>query len=248
MYSLLVKDRGFPVHLYLQHMMKIMNMTRAEAAKKLGEFAYGAGLKESVKAPLNNTMSDWLRNPQKTPQWAVISSMRILELLIRIPQSRQEWAFWALARIESNVDLPMPTDAWPEREAQQWLAKAREYNWWYSQRSAIKQTVKDCSNPLLAAKIIYTILGEGSETAKFPDVFFSIDESVLGQEQIASAIKNDVKLSTHQVEHVRHNDKKAQQTYRDINSQISELATNGVIADHNELTITIEGLRLGNGK
>ncbi|MBB6117770.1 hypothetical protein F4826_004749 [Rahnella inusitata] len=240
MYSLLIKDRGFPVHLYLQHMMKFMNMTRAEAAQKLGEFAHTAGLKESIKAPLNNTMSDWLRNPKKTPQWAVVSSMRILELTNRIPHSRQEWAFWAAARIECNLGQSVLPESWPESVANLWLTRARGYNWWYSQRNVIKRTVNKCSNPLLAAKVIYTILGDGSETASYPDVFFSIDESVLGQEQISSAIKHDVKLSTFQVEHVRLNDKNAQQTYLNLNSLIMELVTSGVIKENSKESISIK--------
>lgn len=237
MYSLLIKDRGFPVHLYLQHMMKVMNVSRAEAAKGLGNFAFKAGLKESSKVPLNNTMSDWLRNPQKTPQWAVVSSMCVLEKLNRVPQTDQEWAFWSISRIESgdaNDSLPQ---GWPVTQAKKWLQKAATYTGWYSKRSTIRQAVENCTNPLLATKIIYTVLGDGENSATFPDVFFSIDESLLGQEQIASSLRNEVSLSKFQVEHVRLNDKKAHQIYIDIKQQLKELAAMSVVKEHEDSVI-----------
>lgn len=227
MYALMIKDRGFPVHLYLQHMMKVINVSRTKAAIQLGDFAYNAGLKETAKTPLNNTMSDWLRNPQKTPQWAVVSSMRILDCLGRIPQTEQEWAFWALAHLESSSNM---SSNLPAANVKMWLDRARNYSFWYSQRSVIKHTVKECTNSLLAAKVIYTLLGECSHSASFPDVFFTIDESLLGQEQIASSIRNEVELSKYQVEHVRLNDKKAHQTYKDIKHTVKELSSIGILS------------------
>lgn len=245
MFAILIKDRGFPVHLYLQQMMKVMNVSRADAAIKLGEFAFKAGLKETDKAPLNNTMSDWLRNPQKTPQWAVVSCTLLLEMSGRVPQTNQEWAFWATASTESDAEKKVPAH-WPANEAFKWLEKARTHAFWYNQRSAIKQSVTQCSSPLLAAKVIYTILGEGVNSVRFPDIFFAIDDSLLGKEQIASSIRNEVSLSSYQVEHVRLNDKKAHQSYHDIKQQLLELASVNILEISSTDDITVNNSYISN--
>jgi hypothetical protein len=49
MYSLLIKDRGYPIHIYIQHMKKVRNLTRSEAANYLADYAFNHGLKDTIK-------------------------------------------------------------------------------------------------------------------------------------------------------------------------------------------------------
>jgi len=237
MFSLLIKDRGFPVHIYLQHFMKNMNVSRSDAAKRLGQFAYQANLRSSDSTPLNNAMSDWLRK-MKTPQWAIISSMQLLEKVGRVPKSSQEWAFWALSRIENPVakDLNTPS-GWPEETAKMWLSRAENYHYWYSNRSAIKHCARECESPLLAAKVLYSILGSGDEMTTYPDLFFSIDSSKLGSEQLASTLKNDVNLTMHLVEHVCSQDVESKTMDKSIRSQLATLKNMGLVELDEELNI-----------
>jgi len=225
MFTLLLKDRGFPVHTYLQHMMKVLNFSRSEAGKRLAQFAFEEKLRDSSSTPLNNTMSDWVRT-LKTPQWAVISSMQILEGLGRVPKSNQEWAFWALSRVEKKVasDTNVPEN-WPVELAMKWLEKAERYSYWYNRRSEIKQCLSLCESPVLAAKMLYNILGEEEESCSYADLFFSMDNSKLGNEQVASSGRNNIALNMLQIEHVCLNDADAKRTDSNIKAQLSKLVS-----------------------
>lgn len=235
MFALLLKDRGFPVHIYLHHMMKVMNVSRSDAAKRLSQFAYRTKLRDSANTPLNNTMTDWVRT-LKTPQWAIISSMQLLEKTGRIPKSNQEWAFWAISRIDNKIclDRSVPDD-WPEEQAKKWLEMAERYSYWYNRRSEIKQCMESCESPLLASKMLYNILGEEGESCSYADLFFCLDDCKLGREQVASSVRNDIDLNMLQVEHVCMNDASAKVTDLSLKAQLKTLSLLKIIEQSNIL-------------
>lgn len=224
MFAILLKDRGYPVHLYLQHMMKEINLSRSDAGKRLSQFAYQAGLRDTDSIPLNNTMTDWVRS-LKTPQWAVIGCMQLLEISGRVPKTSQEWAFWAFSRIDNKIatDRHIP-QAWPEETAKYWLERAERYSYWYNRRSEIKKCLGNCENPLLAAKLMYHILGEIDNSCSYPDLFFSLENGKLANEQVASSVRNDVALNMLQVEHVCLNDALAKKIDGSIKAELKTLA------------------------
>ncbi|HCM9477432.1 TPA: hypothetical protein N5N91_004644 [Enterobacter roggenkampii] len=236
MFAILLKDRGFPVHLYLQHMMKEVNLSRTDAGKRLSQFAYEAGLRDTASTPLNNTMTDWVRN-LKTPQWAVVSCMQLLEISGRVPKTQQEWAFWAFSRIDNKIATDRHTPRnWPVETANYWLECAERYSYWYNRRSEIKQCLGACESPLLAAKLMYHIFGEIDEVCSYPELFFSLAHGKLANEQVASSVRNDVALNMLQVEHVCLNDHEAKKMDESIKAELNILSGMNLInIDHDKM-------------
>lgn len=71
---------------------------------------------------------------------------------------------------------------------------------------------------------MYHILGEIDNSCSYPDLFFSLENGKLANEQVASSVRNDVALNMLQVEHVCLNDALAKKLDGSIKAELKTLA------------------------
>lgn len=182
MYSLLIKDRDFPISVYLSYMMAVKGFTRTDAVSLLSQSAYKLGLRTIPKAPANNTVSAW-RNKGDTPKWAVVSAMMIMEQFGKVPHLKQEWAFWAYAKAEISGevrDSDLTTKSFNNSgKWEWWLQQARVYKYWYEQRSALKRKYAYTEHPEIAAKIIISVNGNGNKGCTESQLLLDISNDVM---------------------------------------------------------------------
>ncbi|WP_303745443.1 hypothetical protein [Enterobacter hormaechei] len=196
MYSMLIKDRAYPISVYLSHMMRVKGFSRTEAIKILTHAAITLGLREQKTPPANNTVSEWGRTSE-VPQWAVISAMKVLEQLGKVPYLDKEWAFWAYATAELDTDNGKITGKWAE-----WLSKARRYKHYYSLRGVIRKQCEAVSDSNLASRIVIFSKGNCLAEVTFPQIFFELDESKEGLTILEAKLKASEPLTYSDVQSI----------------------------------------------
>lgn len=171
MYSFLIKDRGYPISVYISYMMNAKQLSRTESIDLMTAAAVKLNLRQ-VNGPLaNNTVSDWGRN-NETPLWAAVSVMLILENLGKVPFTDQEWACWAFAAATTGR-----TEQGLTGKRLEWLTKAKEYKRVYDNRSEIKNRIKSVTFKHVAAKIIILSIGNGKALLNKELIFLDLDNS-----------------------------------------------------------------------
>lgn len=84
MYSLLLKDRAYPITMYLAYMTRVKGLTRAQAIALLTYNAVKLGLRKDSTPPASNTVARWGKTTD-VPLWAIVTAMYITDRLGKIP-------------------------------------------------------------------------------------------------------------------------------------------------------------------
>lgn len=171
MYSLLLKERDFPITVYLAYMMRVRELTRAEAITLLTHSAVKLGLRKSLTPPGSNTIARWGRTTD-VPQWAIVTALSITEGLGKIPFTDKEWAFWAYSASERGADIEKYTGVWRE-----WLEAAYCYKQEYESRTEYRTRFRSFSNPDITSKIIIFYKGNNLDTVNIPTLLFGLSTS-----------------------------------------------------------------------
>lgn len=171
MYSLLIKDRSYPIAVYMAYMMRVKGFTRSQAVDVLTGAAVKMGLRESSAAPANNTVAEWGRGIE-APLWSVVAAMTIMEQFGKVPFTDQEWAFWAYAAAERGVSSACYKGKWLE-----WLEKAQLFKTHFERRGAVRKELQSLSFPQTAMKILLTFKGNGVQNLSLAELFANLDGS-----------------------------------------------------------------------
>ncbi|HGP2806977.1 TPA: hypothetical protein ACLGPB_004143 [Salmonella enterica] len=171
MYSLLIKDRSYPIAVYMAYMMRVKGFTRSQAVDVLTGAAVKMGLRESTAVPANNTVAEWGRGIE-APQWSIVAAMTILEQFGKVPFTDQEWAFWAYAAAERGALNASYKGKWLE-----WLEKAQLYKTHFERRGAVRKELHSLSSPQTAMKILLAFKGNGVQSLSIAEIFANLDSS-----------------------------------------------------------------------
>lgn len=222
MYSLLIKDRSYPISVYLSYMLRVKKFTRTQAVELMTMAAVRIGIREKISSPANNTVEEWGRSIE-TPQWAVIASMVILEQFGKTPNNDREWAFWAYAAAARGCEADSYSGTWRD-----WLDRALKYKTWYEKRGAIRRELKSLKSPNIAFKIILSIKGNGLARVSVANLFANIDQSVETTLMVKKSIELQIPISGSNVEDIISANGRARITYTEIVESIHELEALGV--------------------
>lgn len=233
MYSLLIKDRAYPISVYLSHMMRVKDFTRTEAIQILTHAGVRYGLREQATPPANNTVAEWGRSSE-VPQWAVISAMKVLEQLGKIPYLDKEWAFWAYATAELDAEEDRYTGKWYE-----WLIKAKHYKQCYSQRGLIRKHCSQAEDVNLASRIVIFSWGNYLAEVTLPQIFFELDESKESLKLLDTRLKSGKPLKIKDVEEIIRSNEQSANLYSKIVQTLQELTSAGVCTSHLNGNISI---------
>lgn len=229
MYSLLIKDRAYPISVYLSFMMRVKGVTRHEAIQLLTHAAVALGVRDIMTPPASSTVGEWGRSIA-VPMWAIISAMQILEQKGKIPYYDEEWAFWAY----STVQLGKNVSGYTGKPAE-WLSVAEQYHAVYQARGAIRHRLQGVTYSNVAAKII--IFSDGNYLNEFtvPQIFFDLDSTNESIALVAEKLTNKQDFTKDDVE-----------TIINKNSMSLSLHKKIIISIH-ELTVIGELVSLNNG-
>ncbi|MEL6008256.1 hypothetical protein J4Z08_21255 [Citrobacter portucalensis] len=190
MYSFLIKDRGYPISVYISYMMNVKKVSRTQTIELMTAAAVKLNLRQVSGGLANNTVSDWGRG-NDTPQWAAVTVMLMLESLGKIPFTDQEWACWAYAAAAIGR-----TEKGLTGKRLEWLKRAKEYKRVYDNRGDIKKHLKSVTFNHIAAKII--ILSIGNNKALLNKELIFLDQDTSGEsldlikEKVNKGIRPDI--------------------------------------------------------
>ncbi|EOR7867368.1 hypothetical protein FYL99_RS20055 [Escherichia coli] len=185
MYSLLLKERDFPITVYLAYMMRVRELTRAEAIALLTHSAVKLGLRKSITPPGSNTIARWGRTTD-VPHWATVTALSITEGLGKIPFTNKEWAFWAYSASERGADITQYTGV-----RREWLEAAYRYKREFESRTEYRTRFKSFSNPEVTSKIIIFYKGNDLERVNIPTLLFGLSSSREIQPIIDNALSSN---------------------------------------------------------
>ncbi|PXW50346.1 hypothetical protein DFO55_12417 [Grimontella sp. AG753] len=171
MYSLLIKDRSYPISVYMTYMLRVKGFTRTEAVELMTMAAHKMGMRKSRASPANNTVAEWGRSID-APLWAVVSVMVILEQFGKVPFTYQEWACWAFAAAERGHSIDNYKGKWRD-----WLCKAEQYKKCYERRGELRKEFRTLRSPNTAAKVILAFIGNDIRCMSLAELFANLDES-----------------------------------------------------------------------
>ena len=225
MYSLLIKDRAYPISVFLSYMMLVKEITRSEAILMLTHAAVGLDMRKQLTPPANNTVSEWGRSTD-TPLWAVVSAMKLLEHYRKVPYSDQEWAFWAFATAECSTcseQLPKYTG-----KKGIWFKKAMHFRSMYESRGNLRKKHKDCSWPNVAAKV--EIFAKGNELDSFtiPHIYMDISQSLKVFNIVDEKLKANIEFTLEDIESITKNELTEHELLSKLITTIQELTNLGV--------------------
>lgn len=234
MYSMLIKDRAYPISVYLSHMMQVKGFTRTDAIKMLTHAAVILGLREQITPPANNTVYEWGRSSE-VPMWAVISAMKVLEQLGKIPYLDKEWAFWAYA----TAELDKGEENFTGKRAD-WLEKAKHYKHIYSRRGAIRKQCEGVSDANLASRIVIFSMGNSLPQVTLPQIFFELDDSKESRALMDNRLKSGLPLTYTDVEFITKSNEPAKRLLSNIIVTLLELTAIGICTNHSSGNISMD--------
>lgn len=234
MYSMLIKDRAYPISVYLSHMMQVKGFTRTDAIKTLTHAAVILGLREQRTPPANNTVYEWGRSSE-VPMWAVISAMKVLEQLGKIPYLDKEWAFWAYATAELDKGEDDFTGKWAD-----WLRKAKHYKHIYSRRGVIRKQCEAVTDANLASRIVIFSKGNCLPLVTLPQIFFELDDSKESLALMDNRLKNGLPLTYTDVDFITKSNETSERLLFSITLTLQELTRAGICANHLGGNISID--------
>lgn len=234
MYSLLIKDRSYPISVYMSYMMRVKDFTRTQAVELLTMAAVNTGIRESTSPPSNNTVAEWGKSID-APQWAVISAMTLLETFGKIPFTDQEWAFWAYAAAERGYDIRNYKGKWGE-----WLNRAERFKSCYDQRGSLRKEFDNMTSPNTATKIILLYRGNEVKSLTLPEIFSSLDVSVMTIQVLGERMAAGQSFSKDDMTKVIDSNEQSKSLYEDISLTIHELELNKVVYHRSKGNIAIE--------
>lgn len=185
MYSLLLKDREYPISVYLSYMMRVRELTRADAIALLTHSAVKLGLRKSLTPPGSNTIARWGRTTD-VPQWAIVTALSITEGLGKIPFTDKEWAFWGYSAAERGADIGLYSGKWRE-----WLEEAYRFKREYESRTEYRARFKSFSNPDITSKIMIFYKGNNLALVNIPTLLFGLATSREIQPLIDNALNSN---------------------------------------------------------
>lgn len=171
MYSLFLKERDYPISVYLSYMMRVRGLARTEAIALLTHSAVKLGLRKDNTPPASNTVSKWGRTAD-VPQWAIVTAMSIIEGLGKVPFTSKEWAFWSYSACERGAKVSEYAGTWRE-----WLVKAYQFKTEYEFRKEYRKQFKSLSYPDIAAKVVIFHKGNNLTSVNIPTIFFALESS-----------------------------------------------------------------------
>ncbi|HAU5494392.1 TPA: hypothetical protein JD192_13275 [Cronobacter sakazakii] len=226
MYSLLIKDRAYPISVYLSYMMRVKGFTRTQAVELMTQAAFNMNRREDITPPANNTVAEWGKSTE-TPLWAVISAMTLLEQFGKVPYLDQEWAFWAYATVENSPVKKVYSGKW-----EQWLNKARLYKSWVERRGNLRGELQDIFWPNIGAKIIILAKGNNSEVLSLPEIFFDQDVSLAAIQLLTDKICSGQTLTMSHVRSVTASQPDSAALLENIMTTIQQLIARNVAIHH----------------
>ncbi|EAB8175176.1 hypothetical protein K2895_001054 [Shigella sonnei] len=233
MYSLLIKDRSYPIAVYMAYMMRVKGFTRSQAVEVLTGAAVKMGLRKSATSPANNTVAEWGRGIE-APQWSVVAAMTILEQFGKVPFTDQEWAFWAYAAAERGVSSDSFKGKWIE-----WLKKAQLYKTHYEQRSVIRKQFQSLSSPQTAMKILLAFKGNGLQSLTLAELFANIDTSPATLDRLEKRITDGEQFTADDMNEVIAESEQAKSIYESLIQSIHELKHERLITHRSNDNILI---------
>ncbi|AYN25610.1 hypothetical protein D8682_00610 (plasmid) [Buttiauxella sp. 3AFRM03] len=185
MYSLLLKDREYPISVYLSYMMRVRELTRADAIALLTHSAVKLGLRKNLTPPGSNTIARWGRTTD-VPQWAIVTALSITEGLGKIPFTDKEWAFWGYSAAERGADIGQYSGKWRE-----WLEKAYRFKREHESRTEYRTRFKSFSNPDISSKILIFYKGNNLDFVNIPTLLIGLATTREIQPLIDNALNNN---------------------------------------------------------
>ncbi|EIY8279341.1 hypothetical protein MNZ66_004476 [Salmonella enterica] len=185
MYSLLLKERDYPISVYLSFMTRVRGLTRAEAISLLTHSAVKLGLRKELKPPASNTIAKWGRTTD-VPQWAIVTAMSITESLGKVPFTDKEWAFWSYSASELGALPDKYSGVWKD-----WLLKAYRYKAEYELRHEYRKRFQSFSYPDVTSKIVIFYRGNNLAAVNIPTILFALDSSNLLTEVIEKTMASN---------------------------------------------------------
>lgn len=223
MYSLLIKDRSYPISVYMTYMMRVKGFTRTEAVDLMTMAAVRMGLRKSTASPANNTVAEWGRSID-APLWSVITAMMILEQFGKIPFTEQEWAFWAYAAAERGQDKANYNGKWLY-----WLLKAERYKSWHDKRGLVRKEFEGLTYPNTAMKIMLLFRGNGIQSLTIAELFANLDDSELTMQTLTQRITSDESFCDSDMSLAIKLSEQSKEIHDNISLTLHELNLNGAI-------------------
>ncbi|EBY3981302.1 hypothetical protein D4X44_21315 [Salmonella enterica subsp. enterica serovar Enteritidis] len=233
MYSLLIKDRSYPIAVYMNYMTRVKGFTRTQAVDILTTAAVKMGIRDSAAAPANNTVAEWGKSIE-APLWSVVSAMTILEQFGKVPFTDQEWAFWSYAVVERGGDTVSYTGKW-----QEWIRKAQVYKAQYEKRGDIRRKLTFATSPQIAMKVILAFRGNQRRSLTIAEVFANIDNSAETVSRVTRKVNSSECFNDEDVMEVVTVNDNAKKLYAELLLTIQELADHKLIDYRSSGNITI---------
>ncbi|HBN5695264.1 hypothetical protein NA900_20685 [Escherichia coli] len=168
MYSLFLKERDYPISVYLSYMMRVRGLSRKDSIALLTHSAVKLGIRKDSTPPASNTISRWGRTAD-VPLWAIVTACTIIEGLGKVPFKDKEWAFWSYAACERGADIQSYAGKWRE-----WLERAYRYKDEYESRTEYRKRFKSLSYPDISSKIIIFYRGNNMDFVNIPTLIFGL--------------------------------------------------------------------------
>ncbi|HBB9912954.1 hypothetical protein E6R41_17285 [Citrobacter freundii] len=218
MYSLLLKDRAYPITMYLAYMTRVKGLTRAQAIELLTYNAVKLGLRKDSTPPASNTVARWGKTTD-VPLWAIVTAMYITDRLGKIPFLDKEWAFWSYSTSERGIDKTKYTGI-----PYEWLNTAYNYKKEYELRAEYRKRFKSLSYPDIASKIVIFYRGNNLESVNIPTLFFGLSNSFTLNECIDDKLNSGNPLTDDDVSFAIAKDDSNARLYDEIVCTLKELA------------------------
>ncbi|TGB52857.1 hypothetical protein CRT22_23910 [Escherichia sp. E5028] len=234
MYSLLLKERDYPISVYLSYMMRVRGLSRKDSIALLTHSAVKLGIRKDATPPANNTISKWGKTAD-VPLWAIVTACSIIEGLGKIPFTDKEWAFWSYSACERGTDIQSYAGKWRE-----WLEKAYRYKKEYESRTEYRKRFKGLSYPDISSKIIIFYKGNNLDYINIPTLIFGLSSSRVLQPLIDNVLNSNRLFSYSDIQEAVAMDGSISELKMKIVQTVEELTNFGVITQLSDGNIVIE--------